>query len=137
MDSVERVTYAYTWFTKMLLRRLKKKRIPFLIFCIPVLLLYVKYSDRTGKTQDKRRPIILSRNFDGVYKLGSNLSIIASYDATPRNHHFSPGEGGLGVQVPYFQKKTEEQGYKEHAFNKAASDMISVQRSLKNYRNHK
>eukprot|EP00794_Sanderia_malayensis_P003432 gene3432-3925_t len=128
----------------MFLRRLRVKRIQmFLIVWITLVLLFVKLgSDTTKKyTKDKDSPQDHFHSPSGDQHkpstFVSNVTIVACYDVTPKNSHLSPGEGGLGAVVPYFLKETETLGYKEFAFNRAASDLISTQRSLKNYRNHK
>ncbi len=108
----------------MVVRRCRAKKLALvLIFWIPVLFFYIGHADKTRTVQ--------------IQKPRDNVTVVANYDKTPTGGHLLPGEGGYAVRVPYNKKKLEEQGYKEHAFNKAASDMISVERSLRNYRNKK
>lgn len=61
----------------------------------------------------------------------------ASYDKTPDRNPDKPGEQGGGVTLNFLEKRQEGEGYKEHAFNRVASDKISVQRNLLDYRNSK
>ena len=66
-----------------------------------------------------------------------NVTRTANYDMTPEGKSVSLGEGGTGVIVPFVQMTAQKSGYKQHGFNQAASDRISLQRSLKDYRNYK
>ena len=59
------------------------------------------------------------------------------YDATPDRDTDRPGEWGAGVSLNFLEKKREEQGFSDHAFNRVASDKISVERNLRDVRNSK
>lgn len=62
---------------------------------------------------------------------------ILMYDVTPNGNPQKPGEWGVAVSLNFLEKKREEQGFKDHAFNRVASDKISVERSLPDMRNSK
>lgn len=62
---------------------------------------------------------------------------ILMYDVTPNRNPQKPGEWGVAVSLNFLEKKREEQGFKDHAFNRVASDKISVERSLPDMRNSK
>ena len=67
----------------------------------------------------------------------SNPLVLAVYDKTPDRNPNKPGEWGQGVSLNFLEKKQEEAGYALHAFNKVASDKVSVQRNLVDVRNAK
>ena len=62
------------------------------------------------------------------------LRIIANYDKTPNGDPLDPGEGGKAVRISKLDKEEEDAGYEQHAFNRLASDRISLERSLKDVR---
>ena len=66
-----------------------------------------------------------------------NVTRAANYDITPEGKDTGLGEKGTGVIVPFLQMTAQKSGYKQHGFNLVASDRISLQRSLKDYRNYK
>ena len=59
------------------------------------------------------------------------------YDVTPNQNLQRPGEWGAAVSLNFLEKKREEQGFSDHAFNRVASDKISVERNLLDMRNSK
>lgn len=62
---------------------------------------------------------------------------LADYDVSPRMRPFEAGYMGKGVDIKYFNKYREKLGYTQHAFNLLASDKISLQRKLRDYRNQR
>ena len=62
---------------------------------------------------------------------------LVMYDKTPDRNSDKPGEWGAGVSLNFLEKKREEQGFSDHAFNRVASDKISVERNLPDVRNSK
>ncbi|XP_057294037.1 polypeptide N-acetylgalactosaminyltransferase 13-like isoform X2 [Hydractinia symbiolongicarpus] len=62
---------------------------------------------------------------------------LADYDVSPRMRPFEAGYMGKGVDIKYFNKYREKVGYTQHAFNLLASDKISLQRKLRDYRNQR
>ena len=65
---------------------------------------------------------------------GGNITLAANYDATPCKKSRSPGHNGDGVVIPFYRMKEEREGYKLHGFNSLASDVIPLERRLKDYR---
>lgn len=59
------------------------------------------------------------------------------YDKTPDRNPDKPGEWGAGVTLNFLEKKREEQGFSDHAFNRVVSDKISLERNLPDVRNAK
>lgn len=59
------------------------------------------------------------------------------YDKTPDRNPDKPGEWGAGVSLNFLEKKREEQGFSDHAFNRVVSDKISLERNLPDVRNSK
>ena len=59
------------------------------------------------------------------------------FDRTPQRNSDKPGEWGVGVSLNILEKKREEQGFKDHAFNRVVSDKISLERNLPDFRNSK
>ena len=62
--------------------------------------------------------------------------VSANYESDPREARDlnGPGELGEAVTVDPELKEEEEKGYELHAFNLAASNIISLHRSLKDHR---
>ena len=58
----------------------------------------------------------------------------AIYDVSPRMRRFEAGYMGRGVIIRQNEKQQEKAGYTKHAFNMLASDKISLQRVLPDYR---
>lgn len=78
-----------------------------------------------------------SSYFDNDYwefTADENHTIVANYDSTPRRKLLLPGENGDGVVIPFYRMKEEEAGYKQHGFNSLASDIIPLERRLKDCR---
>jgi len=67
----------------------------------------------------------------------SELEIYAVYDKSPHMRRTQPGYLGRGVRINSALKTEEEAGYKRHSFNQLASDKITLQRALPDYRNKK
>ena len=63
--------------------------------------------------------------------------VLAMYDNSPWRKHLLPGENGEGVVIPFFRMREEQTGYQQHAFNSLASDLIPLDRRLKDYRQAK
>ena len=59
------------------------------------------------------------------------------YDRTPDRNPDKPGEWGAAVSLNFLEKKREEKGFSDHAFNRVASDKISLERNLPDVRNYK
>ena len=59
------------------------------------------------------------------------------YDVTSDRNPDRPGEWGAAVFLNFLEKKREQQGFSDHAFNRVASDKISVERNLLDVRNSK
>lgn len=59
------------------------------------------------------------------------------YDRTPDRNSDKPGEWGAGVTLNFLEKKREQQGFSDHAFNRVVSDKISLERNLPDVRNSK
>ena len=68
------------------------------------------------------------------YNPDENRSLAASYDVTPKRKSHLPGQNGEGVVIPFYRMREEKEGYKLHGFNCLASDMIPLERRLKDYR---
>lgn len=66
-----------------------------------------------------------------------NITVYANYDSTPDRNPDKPGEWGTGVTLNFVEKKEEQKGYDRYAFNRVASDKISLQRNLLDVRNSK
>lgn len=61
--------------------------------------------------------------------------ITANYERHPPGAKLKgPGAGGDGVTVPASRKDDEDEGFDQHSFNRVASDMISVHRTLRDHR---
>lgn len=106
---------------------------------VPFLLLYVQFA------KDGRMKAIFEQNslYEGklAYDFGDNefifdenRTLAASFDSTPKRKSLLLGENGDGVVIPFFRIKEEEAGYKLHGFNSLASDIIPLERRLKDYR---
>lgn len=89
-----------------------------------------------------------SRDYDNLARSGHftqrylnaktlNVSVLANYDNTPDRNPDKPGEWGAGVTLNFLEKKQEKKGYDGYAFNRVASDKISLQRNLVDVRNSK
>lgn len=63
--------------------------------------------------------------------------VFATYDKSPDRNPEKPGEWGAAVSLNFIEKRLEDQGYKEHAFNRVASDKVSLERNLLDVRNKK
>lgn len=62
--------------------------------------------------------------------------ITANYERYPSGVKLKgPGARGEGVTVPESRKDDEDEGFEQHSFNRVASDMISVHRTLQDHRN--
>ena len=59
------------------------------------------------------------------------------YDKTPDRNPKKPGEWGAAVSLNFLEKKREQHGFNDHAFNLVASDKISLERNLPDVRNYK
>ena len=61
--------------------------------------------------------------------------VTANYENLPGGASKSgPGARGEGVTVDAARKDEEDEGFEQHAFNLVASDMMSLHRTLKDYR---
>lgn len=61
--------------------------------------------------------------------------ITANYEKYPPGAKLKgPGAGGEGVTVPASRKDDEDEGFDQHSFNRVASDMISMHRTLRDHR---
>ena len=62
--------------------------------------------------------------------------ITANYERYPSGVKLKgPGARGEGVTVAESRKDDEDEGFEQHSFNRVASDMISVHRTLQDHRN--
>lgn len=59
----------------------------------------------------------------------------AMYDISPHMRSFEAGYMGRGAKIRRNEKQQEKLGYTQHAFNMLASNKISLQRVLPDYRN--
>ena len=122
-------------------RRCRIKQLSAILFLwVPCFLFFIKFVDQGDQFKQKHTVVILEEDasYGNLPSMeNGQLMIAATYDRTLKRNHLGLGEGGRGVSVPYFQKKAEKAGYTQHAFNRVASDMISLQRGLQNYRNYK
>ena len=66
-----------------------------------------------------------------------DMFALANYDNSPSMKPYLAGYLGRPVNIKYFDKIKEREGYKLHAFNLLASDSISLHRTLKDYRNER
>lgn len=83
-------------------------------------------------------PIKFEPNLNGTDKLDfyGNTDRYADYEHKLVYRDPSlPGEMGRGYDVPDEEKEKEKEGYEKHAFNQYVSDMISIHRSLEDFRN--
>ena len=83
-------------------------------------------------------PIKFEPNLNGTDKLDfyGNTDRYADYEHKLVHRDPSlPGEMGRGYDVPDEEKEKEKEGYEKHAFNQYVSDMISIHRSLEDFRN--
>ena len=115
---------------------LRRKRVLVLFLVAFVSLWLVLQIVRTGV------PSSYGNNFSGRKALDekeddspSELEKYADYDISPRMRRTQPGYLGKGVRLLPVEKSEEEAGYKRHSFNQLASDKISLQRALPDYRN--
>lgn len=61
--------------------------------------------------------------------------ITANYERFPPGAKLKgPGARGEGVTVPESRKDDEDEGFEQHSFNRVASDMISLHRTLRDDR---
>lgn len=65
----------------------------------------------------------------------STIYNLLMYDNTPDRNPDKPGEWGAAVSLNFLEKKREERGFSDHAFNRVASDKISLERNLPDVRN--
>ena len=121
-------------------RRFRKRKFFAVILCwLPLLLLYVQFSKNIKiKTIFEQNQIPEQEpvyNFDDLQSAAfENITYAASYDVTPKRKSLLPGENGAGVVIPFYRMKEENEGYKLHGFNSLASDIIPLERRLKDYR---
>lgn len=82
---------------------------------------------------------ILSNKLETEVNSAGNEAIynLLMYDKTPDRNPNKPGEWGVGVSLNFLEKKREEQGFNDHAFNRVVSDKISLERNLPDVRNSK
>ena len=124
----------------MFLRKLKVKTLILAIVSwVPLFLLYVRLSrDLKIKASYKKSYVYEERSklyFDQFQNItDKNTSVLASYDKTPWKKSLLPGQNGEGVVLPFYRMKEEKAGYELHAFNSVASDIIPLERRLKDYR---
>lgn len=102
-----------------------------LILWLSLSLIYNQLTQEPHSVRRKSKYFVFKDTIEG------NVTRNANYDMTPEGKSAGLGEKGAGVVVPFFQMTAQESGYKQHGFNLAASDMISLQRSLKDHRNYK
>lgn len=63
------------------------------------------------------------------------IFVTANYENFPPGVKLKgPGAKGEGVTVDVAMKDEEDEGYEQHAFNLVASNMISIHRTLEDYR---
>lgn len=90
--------------------------------------------------KDIRKPIMKQTSnidFRTLKKSEKKLELItANYERYPPGAKLKgPGAGGEGVTVPASRKDDEDEGFDQHSFNRVASDMISLHRTLGDHRN--
>lgn len=76
-------------------------------------------------------------NYAGLENTSNEGYVYATYDKTPDRNPDKPGEWGAGVTLNFLEKEKEKEGYAGYAFNRAASDKISLERNLLDLRNSK
>ena len=109
--------------------RLKRNRVIVTsVICILLILLLIE--SRTTKDN-----VHLETNYDQTLRHGRSLMRYATYDTSPEMRRTQPGFMGRGVKVLPNEKEKEAEGYKSHSFNQLASDKISLERVLPDYRN--
>lgn len=90
-------------------------------------------------TKKDIQPIIKqssNNDINTVKKSERKLELItANYERYPPGAKLKgPGAGGEGVTVPASRKDDEDEGFDQHSFNRVASDMISMHRTLRDHR---
>ena len=124
----------------MFLRRLKVKTLFLAVLSwLPLFLLYMRLSKDLKIKESYRKRYVdeerLNLYFDQFqHTTDKNITVLASYDRTPWKKSLLPGQNGEGVVIPFYRMKEEKAGYELHAFNSVASDIIPLERRLKDYR---
>ena len=90
-------------------------------------------------TKKDIQPIIKqssNNDINTVKKSERKLELItANYERYPPGAKLKGlGAGGEGVTVPASRKDDEDEGFDQHSFNRVASDMISMHRTLRDHR---
>ena len=80
---------------------------------------------------------LFSAGADPEVRENGEQFVLAMYDKTPDRNPDKPGEWGAAVSLNFIEKRGEAEGFKEHAFNRVASDKVSLQRNLVDVRNSK
>ncbi|KAJ7381274.1 Polypeptide N-acetylgalactosaminyltransferase 1 [Desmophyllum pertusum] len=106
-------------------------------------------TDKRGqRASEQGIPIATEKDIQPIIKQSSNNDIstskksqnklkliTANYEKFPPEAKLKgPGAGGEGVTVPASRKDDEDEGFDQHSFNRVASDMISVHRTLTDHR---
>ncbi|XP_066928328.1 polypeptide N-acetylgalactosaminyltransferase 13-like isoform X2 [Clytia hemisphaerica] len=111
--------------------RLKRNRVIITsVICILLVLLIME-----SRTLKKNNQLDTTNNNHEISRLGRSLMRYATFDASPEMRRTQPGFMGRGVKVLPNEKEKEAEGYKSHSFNQLASDKISLERVLPDYRN--
>ena len=115
-----------------------KRRVVFYFIVVPSMLwiylaTYYMFSGSIETTNKENAALI-----SDIKSQQNDVRLVsANYDKTPDRNPDKPGEWGAGVTLNFLEKRQESEGYKDHAFNRVASDKMSVERNLLDNRNSK
>ena len=97
---------------------------------------YKKASEHDRPAVTKDNPGIINKDATSEKYQKKIMFFTANYERFPLEANLKgPGAGGDGVTVDPSRKDDEDEGFSQHSFNRVASDMISVHRKLRDYRN--
>lgn len=89
------------------------------------------------ETKIESELIVERNNISRLIKTFHHRRRRPQYDNTPPMAPNDQGYMGRGADLRHFPRERERKGYRMHAFNLVASDRISLQRTLKDFRNRK
>jgi len=98
-----------------------------------------EYGIPKATKKDIIKPINKQSSNEGISTLKKSQNEImlmtANYERYPPGAKLKgPGAGGEGVTVPASRKDDEDEGFDQHSFNRVASDLISMHRTLRDHR---
>uniref|UniRef100_A0A0N4ZUV8 Polypeptide N-acetylgalactosaminyltransferase n=1 Tax=Parastrongyloides trichosuri TaxID=131310 RepID=A0A0N4ZUV8_PARTI len=136
------------FFNKMWVRFAKRKQIILAIvitslfwIILDIFFLFNTELPEANKTEENRASKFVRGNRNELKIEEARNSIVENQLNTLlaglRFDNDGPGEGGTGVEIPSHLKDKEKEMFKENQFNLLASNMMSINRTLPDYRSKK